>query len=170
MALEVSAVSNPRFPLKESDQKKLVKLYLNDVGILTDILYRFNVTAVLQDIASINLGTVYESVVAQELAAHGFELHYYDNKQKGEVDFLIDDFERLSVMPIEVKSGKDYTRHRALTKFLENEEYGIREACVLSNAREVYESEGVTYMPVYYIMFFSNTPPATDRLILPALI
>lgn len=169
VALEVSAVSNPRFPLKESDQKKLVKLYLNDVGILTDILYRFNVTAVLQDIASINLGTVYESVVAQELAAHGFELHYYDNKQKGEVDFLIDDFERLSVMPIEVKSGKDYTRHRALTKFLENEEYGIREACVLSNAREVYENEGVTYMPVYYIMFFSNTPPATDRLILPPL-
>ena len=76
MALEVSAISNPRFPLAESEQKKLVKLYLNDVGLLTSILYELNVNAVLQDIKSVNLGTVYESAVAQELVAHGFKLHY----------------------------------------------------------------------------------------------
>ncbi len=119
MALEVSAISNPRFPLTESEQKRLVKLYLNDVGLLTNLLYDTNVNVVLQDIKSINLGTVYESVVAQELSAHGFDLHYYDNKQKGEVDFLIDDYYRLKVLPLEIKSGKDYTEHSALTKFLE---------------------------------------------------
>ena len=75
-----------RFPLAESEQKRLVKLYLNDVGSLTYLLYGINVNAVLQDIKSINLGMVYESVVAQELATHGFKLHYYDNKKKGEVD------------------------------------------------------------------------------------
>ena len=62
-------------------------LYLNDVGILTNILYRNNIRAVLDDVKSINLGTVYESVVASELKAHGFNLFYYDNRSKGEVDY-----------------------------------------------------------------------------------
>jgi hypothetical protein len=156
VALEVSAISNPRFPLAESDQKKLVKLYLNDVGLLTHLLYDLNVNAVLQDIKSINLGTVYESVVAQELAAHGFKLHYYDNKKKGEVDFLIDDYAGLTVLPLEVKSGKDYTEHSALTKFIENPEYGISQAIVFSNEREIFTKKGVTYLPIYYCMFIQN--------------
>lgn len=156
VALEVSAISNPRFPLAESEQKKLVKLYLNDVGLLTNLLFGLNVNAVLQDIKSINLGTVYESAVAQELAAHGFKLHYYDNKKKGEVDFLIDSHDSLAVLPLEVKSGKDYTEHSALTKFLETPEYGIRRAIVFSNERNVFKEKGVTYLPVYYCMFLHD--------------
>ena len=168
VALDVSAISNPRFPLVESEQKRLVKLYLNDVGLLTGILYGLNVNAVLQDINSINLGTVYESVVAQELAAHGFKLHYYDNKQRGEVDFLIDDYNALSVLPLEIKSGKDYTEHSALSKFVATPEYGIGRAIVFSNERSVYKKKGVTYMPVYYCMFLQNHS-AGDSVILPEL-
>lgn len=93
VALDVLSISNPRFPPKESEQKRLLKLYLNDVGLLANILYGLNVNVILQDRASVNLGNVYESVVAQELHAHGFPLHYYDNKKNGEVDFLIDDYE-----------------------------------------------------------------------------
>lgn len=168
IAIEVSAISNPRFPLLESEQKKLVKLYLNDVGILTDLLYGLNVNAILENLQSINLGTVYESVVAQELHAHGYKLHYYDNKQKGEVDFLIDDYENLSVLPIEVKSGKDYTRHRALTKFISNPDYGIKRALVLSNKREVTQEDRIIYLPVYFVMFLQNAI-AEDSAILPEL-
>ncbi len=168
VALEVSAISNPRFPLVESQQKRLVKLYLNDVGLLTNLLYELNVNAVLQDIRSINLGTVYESVVAQELAAHGFSLHYYDNKQKGEVDFLVDDYERLQVLPLEIKSGKDYTEHSALTKFLDTPDYHINRAIVFSNERNVFTRKGVTYLPVYYCMFLSNGDPDSS-VILPEL-
>lgn len=156
VALEVSAISNPRFPLVESEQKKLMKLYLNDVGLLTNILYDLNVNAVLMDIKSINLGTVYESVVAQELAAHGFKLYYYDNKKKGEVDFLIDDYENLTALPLEIKSGKDYTEHSALTNFLQTPEYSIKNAIVFSNEREVFSKNGVTYLPIYYCMFLDN--------------
>ena len=169
VALEVLAISNPRFPLLESEQKRLVKLYLNDVGLLTHLLYGLNVNAVLQDIRSINLGTVYESVVAQELQAHGFALHYYDNKKKGEVDFLIDDYERLQVLPLEIKSGKDYTEHSALSKFLEAPEYGIERAIVFSNEREIYKKKGVTYMPVYYSMFLHKETADADAVILPEL-
>lgn len=156
IAIDVSAISNPRFPLAESEQKRLVKLYLNDVGLLTNLLYDLNVNAVLQDLKSINLGTVYESVVAQELKAHGFKLHYYDNKQKGEVDFLIDDYDRLKALPIEIKSGKDYTEHSALTKFLNTPDYGIDCAIVFSNERKVFRRDGVIYLPIYYCMFISN--------------
>ena len=168
VALEVLAISNPHFPLAESQQKKLIKLYLNDVGLLTHLLYGLNVNAVLQDIRSINLGTVYESVVAQELAAHQFKLHYYDNKQKGEVDFLIDDYDVLQVLPLEIKSGKDYTEHSALSKFLATPEYGVTRVIVFSNERQVCKKKGVTYMPVYYCMFLQNNAPK-DAVILPAL-
>lgn len=168
VALDVLAISNPRFPLAESEQKRLVKLYLNDIGLLTNLLYGLNVNAVLQDIRSINLGTVYESAVAQELAAHQFKLHYYDNKQKGEVDFLIDDYNRLQVLPLEIKSGKDYTEHSALTKFLEMPEYGIGRAIVFSNEQQVYKKKGVTYMPIYYCMFLQNSSD-NDTIILPEL-
>lgn len=168
VALDVLAISNPHFPLAESEQKRLVKLYLNDIGLLTNLLYGLNVNAVLQDIRSINLGTVYESAVAQELAAHQFKLHYYDNKQKGEVDFLIDDYNRLQVLPLEIKSGKDYTEHSALTKFLETPEYGIDRAIVFSNEQQVYKKKGVTYMPIYYCMFLQNSSD-NDAIILPEL-
>ena len=168
IALEVSAISNPRFPLAKSEQKRLVKLYLNDVGLLTNLLFELNVNAVLQDIRSINLGTVYESVVAQELAAHGFKLHYFDNKQKGEVDFLIDDYNRLKVLPIEVKSGKDYTLHSALTKFLDTPDYGIDQAIVFSNERTISKKGGITYLPVYFCMFLQNHQP-NETVILPEL-
>jgi predicted AAA+ superfamily ATPase len=156
IALSVQSVSNPKFPLLESENKNLIKLYMNDVGLLTNLLYGVNINAVLNDDRSINLGSVYESVVAQELRAHGYTLHYYDNKQRGEVDFLIDDYENLTVMPIEVKSGKDYTVHSALDKFLNTEDYNVKKAVVLNNEREVREKNGVVYQPIYYCMFFDQ--------------
>lgn len=156
IALEVKAISTPVFPLLESSGKNLLKLYLNDVGLLTNVLYRNNVRAVLDDVKSINLGSVYESVVASELKAHGYSLFYYDNRNKGEVDYLIDDYDELSVVPIEVKSGKDYTVHSALNHFVSNEDYNIKKGYVLSNAREVKRNGKIVYMPIYYIMFFNN--------------
>ena len=165
IALEVSAISNPKFPLAESEQKRLVKLYMNDVGLLTNLLYGTNVNAVLQNIKSINLGAVYESVVAQEFAAHGYKLHYYDNKQKGEVDFLIDDFSQLKVLPIEIKSGKDYTEHSALTTFLKTPDYGIDRAIVFSNERQIFKKNGVMYMPIYFCMFLNNTFTDADTIL-----
>ena len=160
IALNVQAISNPVFPLIESTGKNLLKLYLNDVGILTGILYWNNIRAILDDEVSINLGSVYETVVASELIAHGYKLFYYDNRSKGEVDYLIDDYDSLSAVPIEVKSGKNYTVHSALNAFVQNEDYHIQKAFVLSNAREITTNGKITYLPIYYIMFFQN--PAGD--------
>lgn len=154
IALNVQAISNPAFPLIESTGKNLLKLYLNDVGILTGILYGNNIRAVLDDERSINLGSVYETVVASELIAHGHTLFYYDNRNRGEVDYLIDDYDSLSAVPIEVKSGKDYTVHSALNNFVQNEDYHIKKAFVVSNERTVSQKGKITYIPIYYVMFF----------------
>ncbi len=154
IALSVQAISTPVFPLIESTGKNLLKLYLNDVGILTGILYGNNIRAILDDTRSINMGAVYETVVASELIAHGHKLFYYDNRSKGEVDYLIDDYDSLSAVPIEVKSGKDYTVHSALNAFVQNEDYHIQKAFVVSNEREVIQKGKIIYIPIYYIMFF----------------
>ena len=153
IALNVQAIATPVFPLIESSGKNLLKLYLNDVGILTGILYGNNIRAILDDQKSINLGAVYETVVASELIAHGHNLFYYDNRSKGEVDYLIDDYSSLSVVPIEVKSGKDYTIHSALNTFVQNEDYNIKKAYVVSNERTVQQNGKIIYIPIYYVMF-----------------
>ena len=156
VALEVRAISKPSYPLVENSGKNLLKLYLNDVGILSALYYRNNIKAIMDDIRSINLGSVYETVVAQELKAHGYNLYYYDNKKNGEIDFLIDDPDNLSNIPLEVKSGKDYSIHSALSRFLTLKEYNVKRAFVLSNEQQVYTKEGITYLPIYYVMFFEN--------------
>ena len=153
VATLVQAVSNPKFPLIETGGKNLLKLYLNDVGLLTAKLFGSNARAVLEDVRSVNLGAVYETAVANELKAHGHALFYYDNRSKGEVDFLINDYDALSVLPIEVKSGRDYTIHSALNNLTTNSDYGIKEGIVLSNSGEVKTKKRITYMPIYYSMF-----------------
>ena len=80
IALHVQAISNPAFPLIESTGKNLLKLYINDVGILTGILYGNNIRSVLGD----------------------------------------------------------------------------EKAYVLSNERQVTTNGNITYLPIYYVMFFQN--------------
>jgi len=162
IALNVQAISTPVFPLIESSGKNLLKLYLNDVGILTAILYGNNIRAILEDKRSINLGSVYETVVASELMAHGYNLFYYDNRNKGEVDFLIDDYASLSAVPVEVKSGKDYTIHSALNTFVKNEDYHVTEAYVLSNNRLISTSGKITYLPIYHVMFLRSNESSSE--------
>jgi len=153
IALEVDAISKPSYPLCQNAGKNLLKLYLNDVGLFSGLLYRNNISPILDDIRSVNLGAVYETVVAQELRAHGFDLYYFDNKKTGEVDYIIDDPEHLSSLPIEVKSGRDYKIHSALDRFLAIPEYNIHQAYVLSNEHRVFDVDGITYMPIYNVMF-----------------
>ncbi len=163
IALAVHAISNPHFPLSESLQKNLLKLYMNDVGLLTGLLYHNNIRPVLDDECSINLGSVYESVVAQELRAHGHKLFYYDNRKHGEVDYLIDDHTLMTAHPLKVKSGKDYKVHSALNNLLANSDYNILAGTVISNERKVWQEGKVTYMPVYFVMFMEVDSPQVDE-------
>lgn len=153
ICLGVNAISDPKFPLVQSFKKNLVKLYFNDAGIFSNLLYKTNINAIIKDVKTINLGALYETVVACELAAHKDKLHYYDNRNKGEVDFLVDDYTNLSVVPIEVKSGRDYSIHSALNNLTSTDTYNVQSAYVLSNKREIYTKGKIIYSPIYNIMF-----------------
>ena len=159
ISIASNAISNPKYPLAESQQKNLLKLYMNDVGMLSSQLYQYNVQPILNDIPSVNLGSVYESAVAQELKAHYNKLFYYDNKQKGEVDFIVDDSRTMSVLPIEVKSGRDYTVHSALGNLMAVPDCNIVSSIVLSNEREIKSKGNINYYPIYYVMFMENKIP-----------
>ena len=100
---------------------------------------------------NVNYGAIYENVVAQELHAAGFELYYYRNKKRGELDFVIEDVHG-KVFPIEVKSGKDYTRHNALSNLLGANEYRLNEGIVLCEDN-LRRDGNVTYLPVYMAGF-----------------
>lgn len=153
IALNVQAVSEPAFPLTQSVTKNLVKFYFNDPGLLSSVLYGDNIRAVLDDDRSINLGALYETVVACELKAHGHELFYYDNRSRGEVDFLINDYDNLTALPLEIKSGRDYKIHSAISNLVSNGGYRIKKGIVFSNSREIREEKGILYLPIYFIMF-----------------
>ena len=157
ITLEVQAISKPSYPLVENSGKNLLKLYMSDIGLLTGILYHNDVLPIMNDKCGVNLGSVYENVVAQELKAHGFKLYYYYNKKNGEVDFLIDSVDLMSALPIEVKSGKDYYIHTALNNLLKVDEYKISNGIVFSNEEKVYNNGNVIYMPIYYVMFLRSS-------------
>lgn len=154
IANEANAASNPVFPLNESACKNLVKFYYNDVGILTNLLYKTNIKAILDSDKGINLGSVYETVCAMELVAHGHKLFYFDNKKVGEVDFLINDYENLNILPIEIKSGKDQYNFRAIPKLVSKDgNYKLPYGYVLGNQNIMAKKDNLFIMPIYLIMF-----------------
>lgn len=150
VALPVYCVDAPVAPLKLSQATNLFKLFLSDVGLLASMYMNDIQIKILNHEKDINFGAVYENVVAQELKAHGFELYYFNNKKQGEIDFLIE--KQGTVLPIEIKSGKDYTKHAALSNVMSNSTYEIPKAFVFQNGN-VSTNGNITYYPIYMIMF-----------------
>lgn len=153
VAIPSYCVEVPRAPLELARKRNMFKLFSNDVGLLSAMYMNGIQIRILNGEKSINFGSVYENAVAQELAAHGIEPNYFNSKKQGELDFVIErDGEAI---PLEVKSGKDYKRHSALTNVMGNGEYGIREALVLGNCN-VLRDGALTYLPVYMAAFINS--------------
>lgn len=158
VALPTYNIEEPRLPLLLNKQRNLFKLFMNDVGLLA-AAYGGNIQMrLLSKESNINYGSIYENLVAQELYAHGFpidhDLFYFNSKKQGELDFVVE-YEG-NVLPIEVKSGKDYDRHRALANVMQNEEYDIPQALVFCNDN-VQVMNKLVYLPIYMTMFLQQT-------------
>jgi len=153
MALPTYNVEEPRVPLKLNELRNLFKLFQNDVGLLASQYAGGIQLQILQGDVCINNGAIYENAVAQELHAHSWKLRYFNSKKQGEVDFLLE--QDSEIIPLEVKSGKDYQRHVALNNLLSNEQYHIRRAIVLSNDN-VSTIGNVLYIPIYMTMFIHH--------------
>lgn len=153
MALPTHCVEEPKVPLVLSKASNLFKLFQNDVGLLACQYADGIQLRILQGETNINYGSIYENLTAQELHAHGWNLYYYQNKKQGELDFLLE--RDAEVIPLEVKSGKDYDHHVALNNVMKNPDYGIRQAVVLCNDN-VSTRGDVTYAPIYMLMFIEK--------------
>ena len=153
VALPSYNVSAPILPLLLNEKSSLFKLFLSDVGMLTTLYGRATKLQLLSNHEDINNGALYENAVAQELKAHGFKLYYYNSKKFGELDFVIE--YNGNILPIEVKSGKNYQRHSALSAIMEISEYSIKESFVLSNYN-VEVKGSVVYYPIYMLMFMNE--------------
>lgn len=153
VALAVYNVNEPTMPLKISESYNLFKLFLSDVGILTSLYGKTTKIQLLSNSHDINYGAVYENVAVQELKAHDFTLNYYNSKKYGELDFVVE--YNGQILPIEVKSGKNYKRHSALCNIMEISNYSIKEAFVLTN-RNIEVVDNYTYYPIYMLMFIIN--------------
>lgn len=169
VALPVFNTTEPVVPLKINKQSNLFKLFLSDIGMLSTLFGRATQIKLLEKAEEINCGAIFENVVAQELFAHGYDGYYYANKKQGEVDFLIE-YEG-SCLPIEVKSGKDYTQHSALNNIISNEDYSIKKAFVFSKYN-VSVKGNIIYLPIYMLMFInekSEPLPQKQRINLSAI-
>ena len=160
VALPVYNVEEPKVPLLLACSRNLFKLFQSDVGLLASQYSEGIQLRVLTGDKNINFGSVYENAVAQELVAHGIQPYYYNNKKRGELDFVIE--LDGNVLPIEVKSGKDYVQHRALANILDCADYTLPEALVLCNDN-VKKVGKITYAPVYMTMFLERRNDAPSH-------
>lgn len=158
VALPIYNIEEPKVPLLLSHSRNLFKLFQSDVGLLAARYAEGIQLRIISGDKDINFGSIYENAVAQELVAHGMEPYYYNNKKRGELDFVIELGGR--VIPIEIKSGKDYDVHRALSNIMDCGEYILPEAIVFNNDNLSVEGK-FTYAPIYMAMFLekSNATP-----------
>ena len=79
--------------------------------------------------------------------------YYYNNKKRGELDFVVELDSK--VLPIEVKSGKDYETHRALSNIMDCGEYDLPQAIVFNNDNLQVVGK-IVYAPIYMVMFLEK--------------
>ena len=153
VALPVYNVEEPKIPLLLSRSRNLFKLFQNDIGLLACQYAEGIQIRIIKGDKDINFGSIYENAVAQELVAHGIVPYYYNNKKRGELDFVIELGGK--VVPIEVKSGKDYETHRALSNIMDCAEYDLPEAIVFNNDN-LRVAGKIVYAPIYMAMFLEK--------------
>lgn len=157
VAIPVYNVEEPKVPLLLSRSRNLFKLFQNDIGLLAAQYSDGIQLRIITGDNDINFGSIYENAVAQELTAHGLNPYYYNNKKRGELDFIVE--MGGNVLPIEVKSGKDYQTHRALSNIMGCDEYGIPRAVIFNNDNMKIDGK-LVYAPIYMAMFLQKKDDA----------
>ena len=137
------------------------KLFTSDVGLFVtlafkDKIYTENIiyNKLLSDKLEVNLGYVFENVVAQMLTANGNNLFYYTMESATsnhlyEIDFLTSSGNKIN--PIEVKSG-NYRGHKSLDIFCDKFSNRIKNRYIVHTKDYKWEN-GINYLPVYMIPF-----------------
>ena len=155
--------TEPNIGLGLNKDTTLLKCYMNDTGLL--ISHSFDERGVLSediykkilfDKLEVNLGMLFENMVAQMLVCAGHKLYFYanasreDSSSRMELDFLIQKEKitsRHNITAIEVKSGKNYTLSSLRKASAKYGEYLTKS--VVIHAEDLVETEDAFFIPVY---------------------
>lgn len=149
--------NDPNVGMNLTSDESLFKMYVGDTGLMTtlafwdkDITENIIYDRLLSDKLPVNLGYVYENLVAQMLTASGNKLFYYTfpdaNKHYYEVDFLLSRGQK--ICPIEVKSS-GYATHKSLDAFCEKFSSRIGERYLIFG--KDLRKDGSTLMVPFYM-------------------
>ena len=137
-------------PFTATENRRLFKLYMVDTGLLSSLLLKGIQFDVLNGNLGVNEGALTENYIACSLSSKGISLHYYDKKSRQELDFIIEENNRITI--IEVKSGSDYKRHASLDAALKAFPEKIERAIVFS-PYNIERQQDVLYLPLYMSQF-----------------
>lgn len=130
-------------PLKVYIDENNFKLYLSDVGILTN-MSEIRFPDIMLDKTFIYKGAITENYIAQELASKGESLYYWTSKRNAEIDFILYS-EQDGIIPIEVKSGNN-VRSISLNMYIK--EYKPKYAIRFSTRNFGFENN-IKSVPLY---------------------
>ena len=153
VALPCFNVTEPQPPLQLNAKHNLFKLFMGDTGLLCAACMENIQFDVLQGNLDVNLGSILENIMAQAIKGNGYDLHYYDSKKIGEIDFVIQNGTKVDLL--EIKSGKDFKKHPAVNKVMDIPSWNFVKVIVFCKGN--IEKDGdVVYLPWYMIMFYKS--------------
>lgn len=154
VALPCYNVEEPTPSLQLNEKHSLFKLFMDDVGLLCAACMENIQFPILNGDLSINLGSVLENVIAQQLKSNGFKLYYFDSNKHGEIDFVVQNGMHIDI--VEVKSGNDYKKHKALDNVMSVREWKFG-ACYVLCKGNISKDADVIYLPWYLVMFIKQS-------------
>ncbi len=147
---------DPNIGIPVSANYDKFKMFLADTGLFVTLAFwdkdfteNIIYDKLLSDKLSVNLGYVYENLIAQMLVASGNRLFYHtwkkDEKHYYEIDFLLSRGAKLC--PVEVKSS-GYKAHASLDAFCDK--YSARVGSrYLIYTKDLTKDNGTTLLPAY---------------------
>ena len=130
-------------PLKVYIDEDKFKLYLSDVGILTN-MSEIKFPDIMLDKVFIYKGAIAENYIAQELTSKGESLYYWTSNRNAEIDFVLYS-EEDGIIPIEVKGGNN-VKSRSLNMYVN--EYKPKYAIRFSTRNFGFENN-IKSIPLY---------------------
>jgi hypothetical protein len=149
IALPCINVTEPVFPLQLREKRSIFKFFLLDTGLLCS-RYKGVSLEIIQNSHRTNWGGFLENMAAQILCASGYSLFYYNSRKHGEIDFVLEEGSRISL--IEMKSGRGYRNHAALNNVMEVPSWNFHRRLVFCKAN-VFTEDGIGYYAWYLMPF-----------------